>query len=559
MKIQENIGNKIKVDITPDRSIYQKLGKGQHEIHDAIAEMIDNSFDARTKEQRTGKKPLNVTVRATFTVEGKYAKFLEIEDDAEGMDEDTAKNCLIIAKTSRKGDSLGRFGLGLKQSCLSIGKKFTITTKFKGGNKRYIINYDDDLFVNTGKWDEFYIQEIPDTSDWHGTIIRITDFWNKKALYKEKLTRVNKKFSWIFTPFIKKGELVLNVNNQVIEDEDLVNKCSEIYDIKIPLENKLEGGKEIIVWGWMGFLKSRGSTQGYSGFNLYRNMRLIRSWEHIGYRYHAETRLIVGELHMDDMPITIDKKDFLRDSQQWIELVGSESKKMTGYVGGKLTEFLKLRLSGHRQSVQSTRLATSQKRMEDKRRKELEEKKQLVIDLEKKKKLLEQKQEITTSLKEASKKLGGTSNTSFENKDELNKLEKEKSEILNKLTLTTFLDRKEININGKEYEFDQEIEHAGPLAPWFRHKLIGNKILIVTNLDYPLFIDLKKDIEVYSNIQIMLALAEQIVGIKNESRDQIYLYFNKLLDIYAKESDEKRRDNSKKSNSASAKKLEVDI
>jgi len=77
---------------------------------------------------------------------------------------------------------------------------------------------------------------------------------------------------------------------------------------------------------------------------------LIKPFEKIGYKYHAETGMIYGELHLDDFPATYTKQDFVRNSQEWIELVGHEVDtsedgddplfRNPQYEGGTLAEFL---------------------------------------------------------------------------------------------------------------------------------------------------------------------------------------------------------------------------
>ena len=38
------------IDITPDKSIYHKIGEANYSISDAIAELVDNSIDASSEE-----------------------------------------------------------------------------------------------------------------------------------------------------------------------------------------------------------------------------------------------------------------------------------------------------------------------------------------------------------------------------------------------------------------------------------------------------------------------------------------------------------------------------
>lgn len=548
--------NEYEIDITPDVSLFEKLGHGQHEIENAIAELIDNSVDARTKEQEAGTEPLKVNINAPLTAKRKdnslkYAEYIEIEDNASGMDKSTAESSLIIAKTNREGQKLGRFGLGIKQSCLSIGKRFTITTKAVNSNKRYILEYDNDNFIKSNSWKGFILKEIIDTSTWHGTIIRISDFWNKDLIYYNvldiKLLRI---FSYTFGPFIQNNQLELYINSgskiKKVEARDLKADCDKdlLLDINIPLKTKLPSGKNVKVYGWAGFLKKTGSTQGFTGFNLYRNFRLIKTWEHIGYKFHAELRKLVGELHLNDFPVTIDKKDFIKDSPQWIELVGERKVDPRGYPlgeyeGGKLAQFVKPLI---RKYVSKDKA----KRKHGKMEKAIQEKEQALEaleQLEKKQVDSELKKAIVESLKGTKSGISGEKDEAknLQNaEDEINKKEQQRLGLWRQLVYNTFLDDKKIKINNIIYSFDLKTEHAFQSNNWYRYIIRDQKILIVMNLDFEFILELKKDFDVYAKIITLMGLSEAIVELKKESKEQIRVYLDQLLDIYSKQNKEKR-------------------
>ncbi|MGC8899119.1 MAG: hypothetical protein ACP5KP_01200 [Candidatus Micrarchaeia archaeon] len=42
--------NKKKINITPHKSIYRKMGRSGHGFNESIAELVDNSIDAMTDE-----------------------------------------------------------------------------------------------------------------------------------------------------------------------------------------------------------------------------------------------------------------------------------------------------------------------------------------------------------------------------------------------------------------------------------------------------------------------------------------------------------------------------
>ena len=50
-----DILNEKKINITPHKSIYRKMGRSSHGFNESVAELVDNSIDAMTEEQREGK------------------------------------------------------------------------------------------------------------------------------------------------------------------------------------------------------------------------------------------------------------------------------------------------------------------------------------------------------------------------------------------------------------------------------------------------------------------------------------------------------------------------
>ena len=92
-----------------------KIGQAGYSISQAIAELVDNSIDAR----EDGK---TLTVEIFFDSD---KGIVEVSDDGVGMDEQTAANSMKLAHSAKK-NKLGEFGLGLKTAATSLGKNFQI-------------------------------------------------------------------------------------------------------------------------------------------------------------------------------------------------------------------------------------------------------------------------------------------------------------------------------------------------------------------------------------------------------------------------------------------------
>lgn len=287
-----------KIDITPDKSLFPKIGQTGYTVAQALSELIDNSIDARD-----GSVEVNIKI-------DKQKGVIFLEDNGVGMNEEVAGNSIKLGSSRKREGDLGQFGIGLKASCMSLGKKFTLETSPKGHDEEYILVFDEDEFLSTGNWADFEIQ-IKKGADKNKSFTRIKIEKLKIKFYGTFFDVLKRHLSERFTPFIANDEVVIKVNGEKIKAEPF-----EIFsDSKKDFSIKLSNGETIT--GWTGILKV-GSVE-RSGFNLYRYKRLIRVHEKLGYVYHPSKMAITGEIHMDPFPVTINKREFETENEHYIE------------------------------------------------------------------------------------------------------------------------------------------------------------------------------------------------------------------------------------------------
>ena len=77
------------------------------------------------------------------------------------------------------------------------------------------------------------------------------------------------------------------------------------------------------MWGWRGLLK-KGSDKGDYGFRIFRRGRLVMQHAKIGFNPHPESRQIIGEIHLDHVPVTHNKREFIQESPLWQEILKEE-------------------------------------------------------------------------------------------------------------------------------------------------------------------------------------------------------------------------------------------
>ena len=155
-----------KVDITPDKTLIKKLGMTGYRTEQAIAELIDNSIDARLD---------GTTERVKVELDFALMR-VTVSDDGHGMDLDELKDALTIAKDPEETDGrLGRFGLGMKSACSNLGKAFSIKTT-RAGQETLVAEYDEERWLGEQEldWKNFEIGLDGSGRDPAGTVITIS-------------------------------------------------------------------------------------------------------------------------------------------------------------------------------------------------------------------------------------------------------------------------------------------------------------------------------------------------------------------------------------------------
>lgn len=284
------------VDITPHVSLLAKSGQAGHSVAEAVSELVDNSIDARV-----GKSKLHVSV--TYDVR---AKRIEVEDDGSGMSRSSLARALVLALSSKSGDKIGRYGLGMKTACTSLGRRFTITSARAEDFYESVAEYDEDSFMKSGEW-KLPVRKRKKSNE-HGTLISI----DSDRVYHGLAQSLIRNLGWTFRHFIADDVLELRVNGQVVEAPH-----HQIDPASVLLLSGVVAGKEIR--GWAGLL-TVSSQRGWYGFDLIRHRRVIRRHEKIGFQAHPQTARVVGELHLDGFETNNLKTDFIRETDDWREL-----------------------------------------------------------------------------------------------------------------------------------------------------------------------------------------------------------------------------------------------
>lgn len=282
------------IEITPHRSIMTKIAQTGYSVQESISELIDNSIDARLEDEK-------VVVDITFNKDR-----IIVKDNGRGMDKGQAQHCIRLGYSSKK-NKLGEFGLGLKTSTSFLGEEFILTTKQSGNEEEYVLRYNEKEWLESGDWFKFPMDINKTDINAHGTKVEIT---NLKIEIDERLSmKIEEELGRRFAPFIVNNEAEIIFNGRVAQ----VPKTVIIEDTKTEFE--LSEGN-ISVKGWWAYQLS-GYNKSLFGFNTFRRGRLVTVFDKIGISPNQDIKQIVGELEINGVPITHDKKNWVKSSEEF--------------------------------------------------------------------------------------------------------------------------------------------------------------------------------------------------------------------------------------------------
>ena len=280
---------KKKLDITPDTTLFAKMGESGHSHSDAVNELIDNSIDAK-------KDVVDIDITLDEN------NFI-VRDNGRGMSFSDAENAMKLAYSRKKPTELGKYGIGMKSAMMRFGDAFVLETKKAGKKKKVVIKFDKSLFEeNSSQWTIDCEEVACDESEHEKSFTELRTVALRNKLTKVSIGHIRANISKKFKTFLQGDEVNIVFNGEEVAPP----KIMLVKDTKERFNILMNNGKRI--HGWTGIL--RVPTEVDSGFNIYRNNRLIVGNEKITTR----SNLITGEIHADCLNVASTKREFIKDS-----------------------------------------------------------------------------------------------------------------------------------------------------------------------------------------------------------------------------------------------------
>ncbi|AFC99181.1 hypothetical protein Mtc_0414 [Methanocella conradii HZ254] len=314
----------ITIDIRPPVSVYATYRRLNYQPWYAIAEFVDNStqnyYDHKSELldafKKTGEKCLDIKIQYDSDNNS-----LIIIDNANGMNIEELTRAIVLNRPPPNTSGRCEYGMGLKTAACWFGRNWSIETKRLGSTEKYTV------FINVQDLIDKKIESIPikiqpsEALD-HYTIIKIWDLY--KPLRTRTHQRIKDQLASMYRQDLRTGEISIwygGIPLKFSEPPIFIEKFKDGTSKKWQKEINLDvywkpGNKTLNAHGWIG-IRIPGSQRD-AGFVLFRRGRVILGGPDNGYKpieifgqgnSYCSQRLI-GEIHMDDWPVTQSKDMF---------------------------------------------------------------------------------------------------------------------------------------------------------------------------------------------------------------------------------------------------------
>lgn len=242
------------VELAPNPSRLVKiLAAVGHTLPSAVADLVDNAISADA-----------TNIAITFgRPDGGHGRWMSIADNGTGMGPDMLAEAMRIGSDSDyDGNSLGKYGYGLKGASWSQAKVFTVVTKCEGGDANHLTWDVDDMdgWIAKSNPLEPWEQEVTSMGS-HGTVVLWKDMRPPQAMptsrgldpYSSEIMVLERHLALVFHRFLEgkaqgRKTVTISINgNSVQPNNPFGNPLASAYDAKtIRIPTETEDGKVLV-------------------------------------------------------------------------------------------------------------------------------------------------------------------------------------------------------------------------------------------------------------------------------------------------------------------------
>ncbi len=368
-------------DLTPSPRVLRILAQTAMKPIDALCELVDNAIDSfRKGGSGNGNHEIHIAVPTHGELRDGINPIISVSDNGPGMTLEDAEKALTAGYSSKEafGD-LGLFGVGLNIATAKFARKTRLITATKDSENANTVDLDLDLLIKNHSF-EVRPKEVPKQNYGleTGSIIELIERWplgdtnhdfpkrliqNGPKRIRDMLGRRYATYLCSNAPlrikiFVNGGECqpfehcywaphrsvpygtsgrrikAMEEFDELLKERELCIECeNEIKDGQCVADSQHSGSKKVQerVRGWIGV--QRYDDDSHYGIDLIRYGRAIRLLEKdafFTYKDESGNEIldypidaaggfgrIVGEVHLDHVPVNFTKEDFQRTTVQW--------------------------------------------------------------------------------------------------------------------------------------------------------------------------------------------------------------------------------------------------
>jgi Double zinc ribbon/Histidine kinase-, DNA gyrase B-, and HSP90-like ATPase len=368
------------LDITPDPRVLIALTRTPLAPIDALCELIDNGIDsfhdARLKGHPVVHPLVQVTLPGAAEV-GRGEGVVRVQDNGLGQTASHVANALRAGYTSKNPfDTLGLFGMGFNIATGKLGRRTRLLTCRQEDDFGLEVTLDLVELTRTGEFKVPVHQVQKPVGFEHGTVVEVFSWWpdgDPNSGFVRKLAgmsrdfvrqQIGRRYSSILRASQSPVRIVINEKpSQVfehcvwsperfverhgwgripattpIEEVIFTSRRCNVDGTIVPLDTEScpecsRSDFKIVderVHGWVGIQRFDAASE--FGIDLIRNGRAIRVGEKQAFFTYVDEDTkkeekeypidqiygrIVGEIHLDHVPVDFQKQDFQRSSDEW--------------------------------------------------------------------------------------------------------------------------------------------------------------------------------------------------------------------------------------------------
>lgn len=242
------------VELAPNPSRLVKiLAAVGHTMPSAVADLVDNAISADATH-----------IAITFgRPDSGHGRWMSIADNGRGMDSAALSEAMRIGSSSEyEGNSLGKYGYGLKGASWSQAKVFTVVTKCNGTQSNHLTWDVDDMDGWIAKSDplEPWEQEVTALGN-HGTVVLWKDMRPPQTMptargldpFSSEIMLLERHLALVFHRFLEgkaagRKKVTITINgNRVEPNNPTGHPLTSAYDAKtIRIPTETEDGKVFV-------------------------------------------------------------------------------------------------------------------------------------------------------------------------------------------------------------------------------------------------------------------------------------------------------------------------